>query len=1142
MAIQDRELLATFVEECREHLGSIENDVLAIEAAGASADQELINRVFRAAHSIKGGAGFFDLRTIKDLAHKLENLLDLLRSGRLVPNPEITNALLTGFDRLGELVADIENANQYDVSLHIQGLNDLVASYLEPDQKQSVRTITTIPVPGASRPFEVEEFTLAQNLSQGRSVYLIRMDMIDDIHRKGRTPLEALSVLEGAGIVLDCALDLAAMGDLTQAGLPESMPFFILYASADDAPVVARLLDISPGAFTLMMLAETVLTKNAETEKPDRKGKGKAAGEVMASEAQSGKPDMAVQPSKSRAAAEPEGTAQPRAAAEPEGTAQPKGTATPLPARQPQPESPKSESDATIRIQLHLLDSLMNYAGELVLARNQLLDALKRGQLSIIQQAGQRIHLVTGDLQEAVMRTRLQPASILFDRFPRLVRDLSRDLGKDIHLELSGKEVEFDKTIIEGLADPLTHLVRNACDHGIETPAIRHAAGKTAEGRLSISAAHEAGQVVVEIADDGAGIDPEKVLRVAMAKGLVDRDAAARMSDREKAALIMLPGFSTAEAVTDLSGRGVGMDVVKTNVERLGGRIDVESVAGSGTVVRLKLPLTLAIIPALLVSARDERFAIPQIEVAELIRVRASEARNRIERMGDQDVLVLRGEVLPLIRLADVLGMEPAYRHPESGAFLTDRRQRLSDRRGDVAIVANSTKAGSAVARPKDDPAERSGADRRYHASSDLEIVILSVGSMRYGLVVDALHDTVEIVVKPLGRQLKAVKEYAGATILGDGTVALILDPTGLATRCRLTEARKSGISRTKTVDATQDDDLAAYVSFANSATERCAVPIDQVERVELVRAADIELIGTNRVVRRDGQVIPVLQLCETAKVTPVPDAAEYVVTFATVASRRFGLLGLPPVDTVQTAARIDTSMFDQTGISGTIIHGDRTSLVVDMDSFILAARPDLFQSAPSATANKSSRAGAGGSGSPTTQNDPDWTATTGRTASGGYASNAPTRAPDNTPTSATANTTINGQTPAPLIVLAEDSAFFRERISAILSEAGYRVVACVDGEEAWAVLKTRAAEVDVLVSDVEMPRLDGIGLARRVRADAGLADLPIIAVTSLASEDDTERGRAAGISEYLVKLDRDRLLASLDALNLQAQGQRSKP
>jgi two-component system chemotaxis sensor kinase CheA len=398
-----------------------------------------------------------------------------------------------------------------------------------------------------------------------------------------------------------------------------------------------------------------------------------------------------------------------------------------------------------LRVSVELLESLMNLAGELVLSRNQLRSVLNQSACKGVQASFQRINLVTSELQDAIMHTRMQPIGNVLGKFPRVVRDMARAMKKDIQLDIRGKDVGLDKSLIEGLSDPLTHMVRNAADHGIESVEDRLRAGKRATGTMRIEARHEAGQVVVEIADDGRGLDPEKIAGAALKRGLITKEMAASMSEKEKMDLIFMPGLSTAEKVTDVSGRGVGMDVVKTNLARLGGKVEIESEPGQGTLFRIKLPLTLAIIPSLVVSVNGERFAIPQISVVELIRIRAEKIKERVEVIGDAEVLLLRDELIPIVRFADVLGIPRTYTNTETGETYGDRRNQLADRR------ANLAQSGEADEDAASRLQQRQAEDRRQAAASDLEIVVVTTGAMKYGLVVESFHTGEEIVVKPWG-------------------------------------------------------------------------------------------------------------------------------------------------------------------------------------------------------------------------------------------------------------------------------------------------------------------------------------------------------------------------------------------------------
>src|SRR5208282_1986863 len=390
-----------------------------------------------------------------------------------------------------------------------------------------------------------------------------------------------------------------------------------------------------------------------------------------------------------------------------------------------------SAADRTIRLDVSLLDRLMNLVGELVLARNQILQFANRTEDSGLLLPSQRLNLITSELQEGVMKTRMQPIGNIWNKFPRTVRDLALGCGKQVRVEMEGQETELDKTLIEAIKDPLTHLVRNAVDHGVERPEVRQAAGKNPEGRLALRAFHEGGQVNIEISDDGAGLDQERIRNKAIQKGLISAEQAGRLTDREIVNLVFLPGFSTAEKLTNVSGRGVGMDVVKTHIEKIGGTVDLQSKPGQGVMVRMKIPLTLAIIPALIVTSAGERYAVPQVSLLELVRVEPAAERNGIEMIHGAPVYRLRGRLLPLVYLNRELqvGSEP------STAVEGDA--------GDVQAV---------------------------------NIVVLEADGRQFGLVVDFINDTEEIVVKPLSKHLKSISVYAGATIMGEGKEALILD------------------------------------------------------------------------------------------------------------------------------------------------------------------------------------------------------------------------------------------------------------------------------------------------------------------------------------------------------------------------------
>lgn len=492
-----------------------------------------------------------------------------------------------------------------------------------------------------------------------------------------------------------------------------------------------------------------------------------------------------------------------------------------------------SAADSSVRIDVHLLDKLMNLVGELVLARNQIMQFSQGIEDAALAAASQRINLITTELQEGVMKTRMQPIRNAWSKLPRVVRDLSISCGKQVQVKMDGAETELDKTILEAIKDPLTHIVRNSVDHGIETAEVRKANGKPAEGTLWLRAYHEGGQVNIEIADDGAGINVDRVRQKAIEKGMITPEQAAAMPDRDAIQLILLPGFSTAAKVTNVSGRGVGMDVVKTNVEKIGGTLDIHSTVGHGTTLRIKIPLTLAIVPALIVTCDEDRYCIPQVSLLELVRLEGDRARKDIELMHSVPVYRLRGQLLPLVFLDEELKLRP----------------------------------------------RRSDEERR--SCDVVNIVVLQAEDRQFGLVVDHINDTQEIVVKPLGQHLKGLATYAGSTIMGDGTVSLILDVLGIAQQSHVLSAHgtRSLIDNSDNRGEQNIMGISWLIVDPQDGT-RAAIPLSSVSRLEEIRSESIEKTGRQQVVQYRGEIMPLVSLNDFGQVEPDEHGAISLVVY----------------------------------------------------------------------------------------------------------------------------------------------------------------------------------------------------------------------------------------------------------------------
>ena len=570
-------------------------------------------------------------------------------------------------------------------------------------------------------------------------------------------------------------------------------------------------------------------------------------------------------------------------------------------ALQAQQSARSSAAEGSIRVDVGLLDKLMNLVGELVLARNQIVQYMQRVDDHSLVGASQRLNLITTELQEGVMKTRMQPIGNVWSKFPRTVRDLAMNCGKQVRIEMEGKETELDKTILEAIKDPLTHLVRNAVDHGIEAPEKRVASGKSADGLVQLRAYHEGGQVNIEISDDGAGLDTDKIRKKAQQRGLLRPDQASRLTEREAANLIFLPGLSTAEKVSSVSGRGVGMDVVKTNVEKIGGTVDVQSRPGLGTTVRMKIPLTLAIIPALIVTCGEDRYAIPQVSLLELVLLEGEQARKGIEMLSGTPVHRLRGQLLPLV----YLDQELKYRS-------RDKNENRED-------------------------------------SERANIVVLQAEDRQFGLVVDAINDTEEIVVKPLSKQMKTINAFAGATIMGDGRVALILDVMGLAQRANVVgENRERGVTEKEAEAAREASEKQTMLLMQCGDHGRMAMKLSLVARLEEFKAESIETAGEQEVVQYRGEILPLLRVAKALQLEdqrPMDDknGTTEVVVYSED-GKRVGLVVDRIVDIVEESVVVQRPSKKE-GLLGSAVIQQKVTDLLDVPSLIRTAIPGFFES-----------------------------------------------------------------------------------------------------------------------------------------------------------------------------------------------------
>jgi two-component system, chemotaxis family, sensor kinase CheA len=705
---------------------------------------------------------------------------------------------------------------------------------------------------------------------------------------------------------------------------------------------------------------------------------------------------------------EPEAEPAPRAAS-------PKKEANKVAVKKPAADVEVAEGDKianqSIRVNVDTLEHLMTMVSELVLTRNQLLEISRRNEDTEFKVPLQRLSNVTAELQEGVMKTRMQPIGNAWQKLPRIVRDLSGELHKQIELEMHGADTELDRQVLDLIKDPLTHMVRNSADHGLETPAERLAAGKPEQGTIRLSAYHEGGHIIICIADNGRGLNTERIKAKAISNGLVSEAELEKMTEAQIHKFIFAPGFSTAAAVTSVSGRGVGMDVVRTNIDQIGGTIDVKSVAGEGSSVTIKIPLTLAIVSALIVEAAGDRFAIPQLAVVELVRARAN-SEHRIERIKDTAVLRLRNKLLPLMHLKKLLKIDDGSSSDPENGF----------------------------------------------------IVVTQVGNQTFGIVVDGVFHTEEIVVKPMSTKLRHIDMFSGNTILGDGAVIMIIDPNGIAKALGASGSASHEIADENAASrANAAEQLTSLLVFRAGSSQPKAVPLGLVTRLEEIATDKIELSNGRYMVQYREQLMPLVQM---AGVNVQTSGAQPILVFADD-GRSMGLVVDEIIDIVEEKLHIEVAG-SQEGILGSAVIKGQATEVIDVGHFLPMAFADWFsrkEMRPSVTAQS--------------------------------------------------------------VLLVDDSAFFRNMLAPVLKAAGYRVRVAPNAQEGLVAL--RSGQVfDVVLTDIEMPDMNGFEFAETIRADQHLNAMPIIALSSMVSPAAIERGRLAGFHDYVAKFDRPGLIAAL--------------
>ncbi|MHA1164275.1 MAG: chemotaxis protein CheW, partial [Alphaproteobacteria bacterium] len=742
------------------------------------------------------------------------------------------------------------------------------------------------------------------------------------------------------------------------------------------------------------------------------------------------------------------------------------------------------------------LEHLMTMVSELVLTRNQLLEMVRRLDDSEFKVPLQRLSTVTAELQDGVMKTRMQPIGNAWQKLPRIMRDLANEVDKKIDLQMHGAETELDRQVLELIKDPLTHMVRNSADHGLEPTAKRIELGKPEVGVVKLSAYHEGGHIIIEITDDGAGLNTEKVKAKILENGLATQAELDQMSENQIHRFVFKAGFSTAAVVTSVSGRGVGMDVVRTNIELIGGTVDVHSESGVGSTFSIKIPLTLAIVSALIVESSGQKFAIPQLSVMELVRTH-NNADHRIEMINDTPVLRLRNKLLPLMSLAKLLDLKevekvPPMTEPDEAATTEAAKVEATASEVETAPVeaaapevasaetsAPEPKAAEALVEAQAAPdaeaaetpepvAKGESKDRAANENDgdNLFVVVIQVGAQLFGIVVDSVFDTEEIVVKPMSSMLRDVTLFSGNTILGDGSVIMIIDPNGIAQSVAQStgnDAVTDEIEDEELQHATSEDSTAMLVFRAVSQDPK-AVPLSLVTRLEEIEATDIERVNGSDVVQYRGVLMPLVYVDEGME--RKSEGRQPILVFSDQ-DRSMGLVVDEIVDIVEDKLNIEIKA-EVAGMIGSAVIKGKATEVIDIGYYIEQAFDDWMEQREGVSVARGAR-----------------------------------------------------------LLLVDDSAFFRNMLAPLLSASGYSVTLAESGKQALA-LRDSGAQFDIIVSDIEMPDMDGITFAQNVCSDPAWKDTPIIALSSHTAPHIIEKSRQAGFVDFVGKFDREGLMESI--------------
>ncbi|MBF0193815.1 MAG: response regulator [Magnetococcales bacterium] len=1101
MEDEDAELIALFVQEAVEHLETVEPDLLEMEESGEDTDAETVNRLFRSVHSIKGSAGFFGLTKISKLSHVMENLLGKVREKTIKADADVTASLLTGLDKLKTMIDDVSASDNVDATEEMRVISAIIDANdpnasppaeekaAEEPAPQPAEADAT-PEPAAVEPPAAEEKAeeTAKAEEPAKAVEPTKAEepakaveptkAVEEAAPESSLPVPTAP----ANANKNATIDLFLYPQEVKMAVKHGHRFLLIVLDLKGEPAakkvafdqikqqvvtVGNIVATEPADPSLAasftqdkssILLTTVLEKDlflSLVELPEDSVKLMPIPESMVSENTPGGTEVAssVEEKTGPRLLKPEKI-------DKAGSGKKSATGS--------TKTSKPVLEETLRVSVTLLDELINMAGELVLTRNQLTRAVDASEsLSPqVQPLIQNLDSVTSRMQEKVMQARMQQVSSVFNKFPRIVRDLAKKLDKKIDLSLRGGDVELDKSMIEHLSDPLTHMIRNVADHAIESPKDRIADGKPESGQVELAAYHEEGMINIALTDDGAGIDQMIIMQKAIEKGIITERESENMGKEEILALIFTPGFSMAKQVSDVSGRGVGMDVVRTNIEKMRGTVHISSDVGKGTSVVLKLPLTLAIIPSMTIMVAGQRFSIPEIGLVEVVHIVGSELSERIQMVGNAPVLRLRNILLPLMDLSEVLDIP--YDEEVQGPHWISQLSADDKKSKDSSDEENLEEIDEQVVR----------------------IVVINVGGNEFGMVVDEILDREEIVVKPLPAVLKDNPRFSATTILGDGSVALIIDYAGIMEKANINFGNVEQALR----DNLENDRSAALKEMQNIILLETGnglfmgIVNNMVRRVGKFKKDSIEIINgqpyvhygdiTYRIVFPEHLIdMPTDKKIEISKKkiansesdeADESDDKDLYMLIPNMPDVQVGLVFSRIVDSLTISIDLDLDTVLMKGLFGSSWIQDRVVLFPDIQALFEMAGVPVAQTSPA----------------------------------------------------------IDCKGLKALVV--DDTPFLQLLTSSFLSQEGFEVSLAGDGRQAMTQLGKE--QFDLLVTDINMPIMDGFELVREVSSTKNSA-IPVIATSSSTSEDLEIRCSQAGIVGCVPAMDKDSLIKTLATL-----------